>query len=179
MGDYPKKIMDLIARNQGIQLDIGCGSNKQPGFVGMDIQPLDQVDLIWDWNRYPWPLPDECVIRAMASHVVEHVPPVMIDRCGTYFPFIKFMDEVWRVLKVGGEFMIACPHGSSQGFLQDPTHCNALNESTWAYFDPEEPNTSGLLYAFYKPKPWRIKYLSWAPNANIEVVLVKREIQNG
>jgi hypothetical protein len=86
------------------------------------------------------------------------------------------MDELWRVLKVGGEVALSLPHGSSQGYLQDPTHCNACNEATFAYFDPEEPNTGGLLWQFYKPKPWRIKYLSWNPAANIEVVLVKREL---
>jgi hypothetical protein len=90
--------------------------------------------------------------------------------------FMRFMNEVWRIMKVDGQFAISCPHGYSSGYLQDPTHCNALNEYTWAYFDPEEGN--GLLYNIYKPKPWRINYLSWQPTGNIEVVLKKRA-QNG
>lgn len=178
MKDVKAHINNKLEQLSGISLDIGCGANKQPNFFGIDIQDLPGVDLIWDFNIIPWPLPDECALRAMASHIVEHVPPVSLENGKTRFPFIEFMDEVWRLLKVDGEFMIACPHGSSQGFLQDPTHCNALNEATWAYFDPYENNTGGMLYQFYKPKPWRIKYLSWSPAANIEVVLVKRALDN-
>jgi SAM-dependent methyltransferase len=161
----------LLKERGGIRLDIGCGVNKNQGFVGMDIQPLEGVDIIWDWNKRPWPLPDECVLMAVASHVVEHIPPVSIVGDETKFPFVEFMDEVWRVLKVGGEFALVCPHGNSQGYLQDPTHVNSLNETTWVYFDPEHPTG---FYRFYKPKPWKIKFLSWDPSANIEVVLVKR-----
>lgn len=156
---------EIIAANSGIRLDIGCGANKQDGFVGLDIRPLDNVDIIWDFEELPWPLPDESVLVAMASHVVEHINPHK-------FGFVRFMDEVWRILKPGGEFAIATPHGSSQGYLQDPTHCNPCNEATWAYFDPE--HQSGL-YNIYQPKPWRIKYLTWNPAANIEVIMVKRD----
>ena len=84
------------------------------------------------------------------------------------------MDEAWRILKPGGEFAIVTPHGNSQGFLQDPTHCNPCNETTWAYFDPFEPTSQGMLWGIYKPKPWRLKFLSWSPSANNEVILIKR-----
>lgn len=157
----------LLKERGGVRLDIGCGANKQEGFVGMDRQALPGVDIVHDWNEYPWPLPDESCILVLASHVVEHVNPADGG-------FLRWMDELWRVCRVDAEVAIACPHGSSQGYLQDPTHCNALNEATWAYFDPEEPRTQGTFWQFYKPKPWRIKTLFWNPAANIEVVLVKR-----
>lgn len=159
----------LLAEKSGIRLDIGGGANPQPGFVNLDKRGLPGVDIVHDVEEFPWPLPDECVLVAMASHLVEHINPAGGG-------FIRFMDEVWRVLKPGGEFAISCPHGSSQGYLQDPTHCNQVNEATWSYFDPECPRTGGALYAIYQPKPWRVKYLTWSPNANIEVILVKRSI---
>lgn len=162
----------LLERAGGIRLDIGCGANKQPGFVGMDVLALPGVDIVHDINIHPWPLPDECALVAMCSHLVEHIPPVAIGANGTWFPFIAFMDEVWRVLKPEGQFAIVCPHGWSAGYLQDPTHCNAINENTWAYFCPEQAD--GMLYSFYKPKPWRIENLFWNQAANIEVVLRKQ-----
>jgi hypothetical protein len=140
----------------------------------MDVRVLPGVDIVHDVNVYPWPLPDGCVVVAICSHLVEHIPPVAVTEGGTRFPFVQFMDELWRVMRFDCEVAIATPHGSSQGYLQDPTHCNPINEATWAYFDPLEPNTGGALYGVYKPKPWKIKYLSWSPAANIEVVLVKR-----
>lgn len=155
-----------------LQLDIGCGQNKQPNFIGLDIRPLPGVDIVHDVEQYPWPLPDDCITQAICSHLVEHISPQK-------FGFINFMDEIWRVMKPGGRLAIICPHGNSQGFLQDPTHCNPCNETTWAYFDPQESRTNGMLYSIYKPKPWRIIHLTWSPEANIEVILEKRKLDNG
>jgi hypothetical protein len=166
----------LLREQSGIRLDIGCGANKQEGFVGMDMRPFEDVDIVHDINVHPWPLPDESVVLAICSHLVEHIPPVMVSPEGTRFPFIEFMDEVWRVLIVGGEFAISAPHGRSTGYLWDPTHCNPLDRMTWAYFDPEDP--SGF-YGFYHPKPWKIKKLYSNPLINMEVALVKREVVNG
>jgi SAM-dependent methyltransferase len=167
-------IEQLLQEYSGIRLDIGCGANKNSGFVGLDMRPLDGVDVVHNVTDFPWPLPDECALCAVASHLVEHIAP-------HNFGFVNFMNEVWRVLKVGGEIAISTPHGYSSGYLQDPTHCNPCNEATWAYFDPFEPNTGGGLWRIYRPSPWQIKYLAWDPSANIEVVLVKRamsEVEN-
>lgn len=160
-------VADVLATRSGIQLDIGCGAHPQPGFVGMDIRPLPEVDIVHDIESYPWPLPDNSVVRAMASHLVEHIHPAR-------FGFIRFMDEVWRVLQPGAQFLIATPHGRSEGYLQDPTHCNPCNEITWFYFDPLDPHNDGGLWSIYQPRPWRIQHLTWDPSANIEVVLAKR-----
>lgn len=169
-----KKVSGPIARilqknNQGIKLDIGCGENKQPGgFVGMDIRKFPGVDIVQDLESFPWSLPDESVSFAVASHVIEHINPAR----GT---FLKFMDEVWRVLKPGGKFAISLPYAGSPGYWQDPTHCNPCNEITWAYFDPLDQ--SGL-YFIYKPRPWKIipETLSWQVNGFMELVLEKRLI---
>lgn len=163
-------VEDVLNKRSGIQLDIGCGAHPQQGFVGMDIRPLPGVSIVHDIESYPWPLPGESVTRAMASHLVEHINPAK-------FGFIKFMDEVWRVCQPGAEFLIALPHGRSEGYLQDPTHCNPCNETTWFYFDPLEPHGNGGLWSIYKPRPWRIHFLTWDPTANIEVVLVKRSYE--
>lgn len=165
-------IEQLIKERSGIRLDIGCGNNKQPGFVGLDIQPLPGVDIVWDINRHPWPIPDECVATAICSHLIEHIPPVAIRADGsTWFPFLEFMNEVWRVTKVGGQFAISCPHATSPGYYQDPTHCNQVSEDTFCYFTPEYEN--GRLWLFYKPLPWHIDNLFWNPAGNIEAVLRK------
>jgi predicted SAM-dependent methyltransferase len=107
------------------------------------------------------------VLVAIASHLVEHINP---HKGG----FIKFMDEVWRIMKPKGQFLIAAPHGSSQGYLQDPTHCNQVNEATWAYFDPIINDQPSPLYRIYRPKPWKIENLFWSPAGNMEISLRKR-----
>lgn len=197
------EIQELLREKSGIRLDIGGGAHPNQGFVNMDVRPLPQVDIVWDCTRFPWPIPDSSVLCAVTSHLVEHIPPFQADPkllglirlllemnivtesqvaeyIGAYNStpmFIQFMNEVWRVLKVGGEFAISCPHGRSDGFLQDPSHIHAINETKWAYFDPFEPNTGGMLWRIYRPSPFRIKAIAWDPSANIEVVLVKRSLE--
>lgn len=166
----PKDVLDIINQIAGIRLDIGCGEHKHRGFVGLDVQPLPGVDIVHDVNFRPWPLPDECVTVATCSHLIEHIPPVQVTEAGTVFPFIGFMDEVWRIMQVGGEFALSAPHGYSPGYLQDPTHCNAISQVTFAYFDPTHPSR---LWEFYRPKPWKVAYINWSPEANVEAVLIK------
>lgn len=177
-------IEKLLEEKRGIKLDIGCGANKQGAdWVGMDVQPLPGVDIVHDLLDIPYPLPDECVLAAMASHLLEHIPKTqVIDRDGkltTIHPLIMVMDEIWRIMRYDGQFAIAVPHGASPGFIQDPTHASPMNENTWAYFDPLM--YEGALYRFYRPKPWKVKVLpdgepmlSFDPSGNMEIVLVKR-----
>lgn len=162
-------IKKLLADKGGIRLDIGCGANKNPGFVGIDILTLPGVDIVHDLETFPWPLPDECAIIATASHVLEHINP----HKGV---FIKFMNEIWRVMKPHAQFAFVVPHGESPGYIQDPTHCNMLNETTMHYFDPD-PEGAGLhgqLYGFYRPKPWKIVKQYFSYQGNLEVLLEKR-----
>lgn len=194
-------IQKLIKEKSGIKLDIGCGQNKNVGFVGMDYEAFPNVDIVHDVELFPWPLPDECAIVAVSSHLVEHLNPhggdariapliKLLLKKGVLSPkeveesigeiqpgpqFIRFMDEVWRILKPDGEFAMVFPYAGSPGFWQDPSHLNGINEVTWWYFDPEEPHLHGDLYTFYRPKPWRIKMSAYAKGGNMEVVLVKRE----
>ena len=68
-----KKHRRVLRVNAAIRLDLGCGANKQPGFVGMDIRALPGVDIVHDVEDIPWPLPDGCCMAIMASHLVEHI----------------------------------------------------------------------------------------------------------
>lgn len=203
------KINDHIRRilednNQGIKVDLACGANKQPGFVGIDNRDLPGVDIVWDLELFPWPLPDECASLCMSSHLIEHLDPhggdariaplvkLLLDKglvskeeidevIGEVDPgprFLRFMDEVWRILKPGGQFMSVLPYSGSTGYWQDPTHINGCNEITWTYFDPLEPNTQGQLYRIYEPKPWKIEASAWNQFGNMEVLLVKRKDDN-
>jgi SAM-dependent methyltransferase len=189
-------IDDLVERRKSITLDVGCGENKLEGAIGMDVRPMSGVDVVHNLEKYPWPIPDEVCSLVHASHVLEHINPVNTDpklaglidlllkkkvikrnevereigEHNVFGNFIRFMDEVWRVTKPGGKFHFVVPYAGSSGFFQDPTHCNPINEATLFYFTPEHP--SGL-WNIYKPKPWRLEFSTFHPNAFLEVVLIK------
>lgn len=160
----------LIAKQKVSFCDIGCGANKAgENWFGVDYRKLPGVDLVQDLEQFPWAIPSESFNTLVANHVVEHIDPA-------HGIFISFMNEAWRILKPGGEFMIGAPYATSTGMFRDPTHVNFINEETWTYFDPEDLFYQGGLYHIYSPLPWRIKINTWHSTGNIEVVLVKREI---
>lgn len=156
-------IQELLKSNSGIRLDLGGGGNPQPGFVNMDVRDLPTVDIVHDFTDFPWPLPDECVILAVASHLIEHIPR-------HNFIFMNFMNELWRVTKPGGSLMIAMPYCTSPGYYQDPTHVNPCNETTFAYFDPLHQSQ---LWQIYKPMPWYYKFVSFDPAWSLEAQLMR------
>lgn len=153
-----------------MKLDIACGNHKDLGYVGMDIQALAGVDIVHDLNVLPWPVESGSVEAAKAWHIVEHIPPVCVTERGTRRPFLEFMNECWRVLQVGARLDIETPYGSSEGFLNDPTHCNPCNEVTFEHFDPDYRR-----YLTYRPRPWKIISLWFTKDGNINVVLEKRQ----
>lgn len=142
----PDHVRQLVKNHAGIQLDLGCGQNKAPGFVGMDIRAVDGVDLVHDLTVTPWPLPDDCVTLTRLSHVWEHIPP---------WRTLDVMAELHRVSKHDAIVMIAAPYGLGFRFVQDPTHCNPSNEATWAYWDPLHP--SKLWQQVYRPPAMHVE----------------------
>lgn len=193
-------IQKLIEEKQGINLDVGCGANKNSGFVGLDILDLPEVDIVWDFNRTPWPLPDECVLKAVASHVLEHILPTyetarleplvqLLISKGIFSQeeadselgkpsrgFLGFMDELWRVMKPSSQFAFVVPYGGNELYNQDPTHVCPINAQSLYYFDPDpELKYAGLaLYLFYQPKPWKIEFMAYHTNGLLECILSKR-----
>lgn len=130
----PKKIAELVAAPPLIKLDIACGQNKQPGFVGIDIAPCEGVDIVHDLWTYPWPLSDSSVEVAFCSHYVEHIPMEYVQHNGRRKDaLLAFFDELYRVLVPEGQVTIVSPYWSSIRCWQDPTHRRAINENTFLY----------------------------------------------
>ena len=142
-------------------LDLGCGDGKQAGSLGMDRRALPGVDVVHDIEVLPYPFPDGQFDRVTMSHVMEHIDPAIA---------VDVVNEVWRVMRVDGVFMLSMPYPGSVGHWQDPTHIRPWNEHTPCYFDPDFPD----LYLIYKPKPWKIEARVWRNDGNIEIALRKR-----
>jgi SAM-dependent methyltransferase len=117
-------------------LDIGCGSRKVPGAIGMDIAKLKTVDVLGDVT-YGLPFKDSTVDEVHAQHLLEH-----------FDDLVGVMREIYRVCKPGGRFVITVPHSSSHFMTwRDPTHKRGINLSTFEYFDRR--TFDGGLFAYY------------------------------
>lgn len=126
-----------------VVIDLGCGTRKRPGAIGLDIARVPGVDVIADVMR-PLPLKDDSVDEVYASHLVEHVDDLL-----------AFMGEVWRVCKPGALVYFRFPHGSAPYLTwKDPTHRRGVYLATFEYFDPS--TLDGQLWGYYHPAKFAI-----------------------
>jgi len=201
-----QRIKNLFRDNSSIKLDIGCGENKQPGCIGVDFRKVSGVDIVQDLTMFPWkPLPDKCADVIYSSHLLEHINPASTDpRLAGLLDLLKvkrlitqkevdtyigeyrylgglgrFFNEVWRILKPGGQFISTFPYAGSPGYWQDFTHICPISHVTLAYFDPLAKDAAGNfyhLYTIYRPKPWKIIKCFYDVHGCIEVAMERREI---
>ena len=82
-----------------IQVDIGCGAYKRPGWIGLDLVELEGVDYVVD-VRNGIPFTDAQVDEIYCSHVLEHL---------TSAEGLKLLKECNRVLKDTGTIEIMVP----------------------------------------------------------------------
>lgn len=108
-----------------IKLDIGCGKQKQQGYVGVDRIKFDGVDVVLDVGKEPWPWEDESVSMVYSSHCIEHLEAM--ER-------VHVVNEMYRVLKKGCCAQIIVPHWSSCRAYGDMTHKWPPISEFWFYY---------------------------------------------
>jgi hypothetical protein len=96
-----------------VKLDIGCGTHKLAGAVGIDLRPLPGVDVVQNLNEGPWKLKDHQFSYIRCQHVIEHVQNLS-----------TLVKEIHRVAAHDCEVEFRTPHYSSWTSWGDPTHCH-------------------------------------------------------
>src|SRR5277367_2660432 len=99
----------MIVVAEALRLDLGCGSKVAAGFAGVDVASIEGVNRI-DLLTLPWPWDDGIVDEVRCSHFFEHVPGKLRG---------VWMDELWRVMKVGAIATFIVPAWNSPGAVQD------------------------------------------------------------
>jgi len=108
-----KYIKESMSEDKKIKLDLGCGKNKLPGFIGVDIRPDTDADIVCSALELPYK--NASVDEINCSHLVEHFMPAEAR---------KLFDEIYRVLKIGGEanLKIDCDWSRRRLLKKDPEH---------------------------------------------------------
>lgn len=121
----PSPPLAVVPAPAPLKVDFGCGPHKREGFTGIDAHPFAGVDLVHDLTVAPYPLADNSVAEAHASHFLEHL---------TSWQRVTFFNELWRVLVPGGACQIIIPHWASCRAYGDPTHqWPPVSEFAWYY----------------------------------------------
>jgi len=105
------------------ELNLGCGRKRREACLNVDRAARVNPDLVWDLDRFPYPLPQSHFCRIFAGDVVEHLENIP-----------DFMEEVYRLLKPDGLVEITTPHFSCANSYTDPTHRHHLGYFSFDYF---------------------------------------------
>lgn len=108
-----------------MKLDLGCGTRKKEGYIGVDSRQFDGVDVVCNLGVDAWPWQDETVEEAHSSHMVEHL---------TAPQRIHFANELCRVLKRGAKATLVTPHWASCRAYGDLTHQWPPVSEFWFYY---------------------------------------------
>ena len=112
-----------------ITIDLGCGKRKSSNAIGVDIVPLEGIDVVADIKK-GIPFKSSICDEIILSHVFEHLNED--ER-------IELLKEIQRVLKPESVVKIWCPHKYAFRTYEDPTH-KALDKLTLKMFDYFDKN---------------------------------------
>lgn len=140
-----------------MHLDLGCGKFPRNPYnrarlCGVDIRGLQPTEGFEyrpaNLALEPIPYADNVFGSVSAFDFIEHIPRLLANSDGTqtFFPFVRLMDEVWRVLAPGGRFYALTPAFPNPEVFVDPTHVNVITDKTHEYFCGENP--LGRMYGF-------------------------------
>ena len=109
-----------------MKLNLASGKIRMEGFTNVDYAPAVNPDVVYDLDVTPWPWEDDSVDEVHCSHYIEHTKDLM-----------KFMNELYRIMKPGASAKLVAPYYTSIRAWQDPTHTRVISENTFLYYNKE------------------------------------------
>ena len=125
-----------------MKLNLGCGDKAGPeGFINVDKVKTETCDQVVDLFQFPWPWEDNSVEEVYCIHFLEHVPAKLR---------VPFMEELYRVMKVGAVASFVFPAYNCERYYQDYTHeWPPLVPASFQYFNKHWRESEKLTHGDY------------------------------
>lgn len=143
-------------------LDLGCGFKKRKNSVGVDFSEKYSPDLVHDLNKFPYPFSDGSIDKIYMDNVLEHLESPL-----------RVMEELFRILKFGGDVIITVPYFRSVWAFIDPTHRNFFTVNSFYYYDPDHLLSKRYQYTNIRFKVDKIIFNETLKNSNIKKLILK------
>jgi len=109
-------------------LDIGCGDKKVDGAIGIDFNKNIETDIMHDLTEFPYPFKDD-----------EFDKVYILDTINLLDNPQKVMEEIYRIIKKGGEVKVSQSYFRSTWGHVDPLIKTFGTVHSFAFYDPEDP----------------------------------------
>lgn len=109
------------------KLNLGYGKDIKEGYLNVDIEKSEGVDIVMDLNKYPWNFKDNTFDEIIVDMILEHLDSK-----------IKPMEELIRIAKQGAIIKISVPWYASKGALCHIDHKQFFSEGTFSMFYPDD-----------------------------------------
>lgn len=145
-------------------INIGCGRDFREGWLNTDFSAEASPDIVHDIRYEKLPVEDGSADLVYASGVLEQIL--------TNEDLLFAINEVWRVLRSGGEFQIVIPNAEHSIAFQDPFDVRKFVPKTFDYLvsNAREYFLYGKVYGF---KPWKSVTIKENQRHILEVTLIK------
>lgn len=145
-------ISKKIDKKEPIHIELGCGTSKENGKIGIDLLALQGVDIVANIEEGLGFIPDNSVDSISSRHFLEHV-----------VNFELLLREIHRVLKPDGVHHAVVPHFSNPYFYSDYTHKVFFGLYSFDYFASEESKLKRKVPGFYNDLQFHItkRYLNF------------------
>jgi len=122
-----------------IKLNIGSGKKNEEGFINIDRNK--PADIIYDLNKFPWPIKDSSISEVRMWHLLEHLDNPL-----------QAMKEIWRICKPNAIVDVKVPWYKRKSVLWNPEHKHDFSPEWFKAFDPKTI-TSMLVYSCFNNTP--------------------------
>ena len=109
------------------KLNLGCGIDIRPDYLNVDINKGKGVDKTFNFDKIPYPLPDNQFDEVYVDNVLEHL---------TDLPAV--INELHRICRNKAIIIIKVPYYNCKGAYDDPTHQHYFNRDTLAILAGEQ-----------------------------------------
>ena len=121
-----------------LKLNLGAGKDIREGYINADFRSIAGVNMVFDFDKFPYPFKDNTFEEIICFHVLEHLENIP-----------KVITELHRIGKPGCKIHIKVPYYNHPCMWVDCTHKHGFTRDTLNDFT-EEYNTYDETYPKFK-----------------------------
>ncbi|MFA4819646.1 MAG: hypothetical protein WC613_01665 [Candidatus Aenigmatarchaeota archaeon] len=148
-------------KSDALKINIGSGKKPYEGFINLDRQSMENVDVVWNLEKTPLPFETDTISEINAEHILEHIKN-----------YIPLMEEIHRICKPGAIVRIWVPYFKYEGAFRDPTHVRFFSERSFEYF------TEGHEFSYYTKARFIVKKIELKTTSKTCVKTLQKKLVN-